>query len=558
MIKVIETPATKVVGETSFRLIFNYNKELIEVLHRIGNCIWLKAEKVWEMPINKLAEFIDNAALIDDIEVTLMEDAPTETVQLLCNYKTKPYSYQEQGIKWIIEKHNGLLLDEPGLGKTIQLIYAAEELKKQKGAQHCLIICGINSLKTNWRNEIKKHSNESCVIIGERINSKGKVTYATIKERAEQLKEPIEQFFVIMNCEMLVDPIVVDAIKNSKNKFDIIAIDEAHKVAGPTSTRGKNLLKLASVGDYHIAMTGTLIMNSPIDSFIPLKFIGANKSTLTSYKQMYCVMDQRWHNQVIGYKNLDLLKNEIDGHSLRRLKSEVLDLPPKTIIKECIEMEPEHRKLYDDLVQGISEEFDLVHIDTSALLGLVIRERQATACPGLLSSKDVPPSKLLRAVDLAEEIISTGNKVVIFSQFKAPVEYLMEHLAKYGAVCATGDTSVQDTDNAKDRFQNDPNCKVFIGTLDKIGTGFTLTAASYEIFIDQPWTAAVDGQCEDRCYRIGTSKPLTIYKLICTGTIDERVFNKVAEKKDLADYLVDDIVNNRETLLNLLGVDNTN
>ena len=134
----------------------------------------------------------------------------------------------------------------------------------------------------------------------------------------------------------------------------------------------------------------------------------------------------------------------------------------------------------------------------------------------------------------------------------------MEHLAKYGAVCATGDTSVQDTDNAKDRFQNDPNCKVFIGTLDKIGTGFTLTAASYEIFIDQPWTAAVDGQCEDRCYRIGTSKPLTIYKLICTGTIDERVFNKVAEKKDLADYLVDDIVNNRETLLNLLGVDNTN
>ena len=131
LIKVIETPATKVVGETSFRLIFNYNKELIEVLHRIGNCIWLKAEKVWEMPINKLAEFIDNAALIDDIEVTLMEDAPTETVQLLCNYKTKPYSYQEQGIKWIIEKHNGLLLDEPGLGKTIQLIYAAEELKKQ-------------------------------------------------------------------------------------------------------------------------------------------------------------------------------------------------------------------------------------------------------------------------------------------------------------------------------------------------------------------------------------------------------------------------------------------
>ena len=89
MIKVIETPATKVVGETSFRLIFNYNKELIEVLHRIGNCIWLKAEKVWEMPINKLAEFIDNAALIDDIEVTLMEDASTETVQLLCNYKSK-------------------------------------------------------------------------------------------------------------------------------------------------------------------------------------------------------------------------------------------------------------------------------------------------------------------------------------------------------------------------------------------------------------------------------------------------------------------------------------
>ena len=78
------------------------------------------------MPINKLAEFIDNAALIDDIEVTLMEDAPTETVQLLCNYKTKPYSYQEQGIKKKKKKHKRLLLDEPSLRKTIQLIYAAE------------------------------------------------------------------------------------------------------------------------------------------------------------------------------------------------------------------------------------------------------------------------------------------------------------------------------------------------------------------------------------------------------------------------------------------------
>ena len=97
LIKVIETPATKVVGETSFKLIFNYNQELIEVLHRIGNCIWLKAEKAWEMPINKLAEFIDNAALIDDIEVT---DGDIDVLKSLCylvelSMKTSTGQYKE-------------------------------------------------------------------------------------------------------------------------------------------------------------------------------------------------------------------------------------------------------------------------------------------------------------------------------------------------------------------------------------------------------------------------------------------------------------------------------
>ena len=222
---------------------------------------------------------IDQLTFIDDITINILPEKEEKEYKLTLNYKTTPFDYQLYGIKWLLNHPNALLLDPPGLGKTIQTIYLAEELKAQENYEHCLIICGINSLKNNWKKEIKKHSYEDCIIIGEKINRKGKVSYTSIKERAEQLYNKIDEFFVILNIESLRDNLIIDALKNSVNKFDLILVDEIHKLGNPSALQTKNFLKLSDFGKRHVAMTGTLLINSPLNAFSPLKFIGKERST---------------------------------------------------------------------------------------------------------------------------------------------------------------------------------------------------------------------------------------------------------------------------------------
>ena len=114
------------------------------------------------------------------------------------------------------------------MGKSLSLIKLAEELKEREGIEHCLIICGLNSLKRNWKSEIKKCSNLDSIIIGEYISKKGTVYTKSIAERIEQLKNPIKEFFVIINIESLRDEKIVDAIMKGKNKFQMIGFDEMH------------------------------------------------------------------------------------------------------------------------------------------------------------------------------------------------------------------------------------------------------------------------------------------------------------------------------------------
>jgi SNF2 family DNA or RNA helicase len=149
MIKIKEQKSIKTIGDTSLCITFEFNPEIIRVLKNAGDALWHKTLKVWELPINKLSFLIDNLSQIDDIDLELLPDKEKETYNLKVNYKTKPFSYQLEGIQWMFNNPNCLLLDPPGLGKTLQVIYLAEELKAAGEAKKCLIICGINSLKTN-------------------------------------------------------------------------------------------------------------------------------------------------------------------------------------------------------------------------------------------------------------------------------------------------------------------------------------------------------------------------------------------------------------------------
>ena len=160
-----------------------------------------------------------------------------------------------------------MLLDM-GLGKSMCIIHLARWLKKNRGLKHCLIICGINTLKSNWKKEIKLHSDESYRVVGERVSSKGNISYSTISERAREIKEGIEEFFIITNIESLRSKEVIEAI-NSRDDIDMVVVDEIHKVANKTSQQADGLLRLKAT--YKIGATGTLIVNSPLSSYTALK-----------------------------------------------------------------------------------------------------------------------------------------------------------------------------------------------------------------------------------------------------------------------------------------------
>ena len=540
MITIQERQTVKVPGITSLFVSFDFNRAIVDEIKLLDGCVFNAETKEWEMPLTNLAEFLDRVCFHDQINLQLQEYKDKETVNYtLQQYPTKPFSYQEEGIQFGLNHDKWLLLDAPGLGKTLQLTYLAQELKERQGLQHCLIICGINTLKTNWKNEIEKHSNLSCRILGQRITKKGNLVVDGIQERLKQLKEPIEEFFVITNVETLRDDKIVQAIlKNKHNKFDMIVVDEVHKCKSNQSQQGKNLLKL-NKAKYQVGATGTLLLNNPLDAYVPLKWIGAERSNYSTFRYYYCNYGGPFGNMLVGFKNVHVLQDQIKKYSLRRTK-DILDLPPKNIIHEYVDMSDAQSIFYENVKAGIAQSADKVKLNAANVLSLVTRLRQATACPSILTSESIPSAKIDRAEDLAEQILTSGYKLVIFSTFKQTVYELAQRLKQYKLVIATGDQKDFEIENAKKQFQEDPATQVFIGTWQKCGTGITLTAASYLIFIDTPFTEAEFTQASDRIYRIGTKESVFIYNLVTRDTVDERVLELVTDKGALADYVVDD------------------
>lgn len=540
MIKIEERKTSKVVGDTSLFISFNFKQEIVDYIkYNCAGSNYSKKNKEWEVPYIYLSRLLDNLCIYDDIELTFLDyiSDPLPIKYELGEYKLKPFDYQEEGIQHGLNHPNFLLLDPPGLGKSLQLIHIAEELKNAGKISHCLVICGINTLKENWGKEIEKHSNLTYKILGKKVSKNGKVSYGSLPERINELKEPLDAFFLIANIESLRSDELLEEIISGVNNFDMIIFDEIHKSINPTSQQGANTLKLSPHSKYKIGATGTLLLNNPIDAYIPLTFIGANRSTYTNFKNLFCTYNK--FNMIIGFKNTSLLKDIIKKNSLRRDKS-LLNLPSKVRVDEYVEMNPSQLSLYEDVVNNIKEDIDKIKLNTTNLLSKIARLRQVTACPSILTSKEIESSKVERACDLTHQIIENGDKVVIFSTFKQTVDNLKNKLKEYNPLVGTGDASDAEVSDNIDKFQNNPECKVFIGTHSKMGTGVTLTAASYLIFIDTPYTFALLEQAEDRIYRIGTKKSVTIYNLITKDTVDERVAEIVNDKKAMSEYIIDD------------------
>lgn len=377
--------------------------------------------------------------------------------------------------------------------------------------------------------------------MGSRKKRDGSIYIGSVKDRCDDLKNKIDEFFVITNIETLQDSKFVEAYKKSKNTFDLIILDEAHKVKNPSAKATKNLLKIKA--KRMVALTGTLLMNSPDNAYVALKWTGNLNCTHSAFCSMYNVYGGFNGVQVIAHKNLDLLQEHLSNCSLRRRKDEVLDLPERTYQVEYIEMTPKQKALYDEVAAGIAEELDLLSkrkkLTIMEEMVLHMRLRQITAYPGILSTTCTESAKLDRLEDYIEEVVAQGDKALVFCTFKSTVPEIQKRLSKYNPLICTGDTPDFEINENKKKFEKNPDNKVMVCTWQKMGTGHTLTAANYVIFIDTPWTDADFQQAADRAYRIGQKKHTHIVTFICKNTYDERVKEILDRKEMLSSFVID-------------------
>ena len=544
MININIANSKKCNGDYSMFITFDYDQKIVDVIREFPSRAWDKEKKEWEVPFTKLGEFITKLSDYDfDITGRYVSlEKPKAVTPQGFKFKTTPFQHQIEGFNYGLQYDRWLLGDEQGLGKTKQVIDIAVAKKLQKGYKHCLIICGVNGLKWNWLNEIHTHSNESAWILGQRYKNR-KLTIGSNADKLYDLThlEAISSYFLITNVESMRDEAIVSQIaKYAKDKtIGIVAIDEVHKCKNPSSQQGKGILKVQP--ECRIAMTGTPLMNSPLDLFIILKWLGYEKHAFYAFKKHYCVYGGYGGYEIMGYRNLNELQEQLDSIMLRRLKKDVLDLPEKTHINEYVEMTPKQEIIYKEVTAQIRANIDQIKMANNPLAEL-IRMRQATGYTGILSSTIKESAKLDRMEELVEEAVENGKKVVIFSNWTQMTDEIFHRLCKHHSpAIITGQTPDDERQRMVDHFQNNDDCNVIIGTIGAMGTGLTLTAGTVEIFMDEPWNRANKEQAEDRCHRVGTTENITIYTLLCKGTIDERINELVEKKGAMADALVDGV-----------------
>jgi len=442
--------------------------------------------------------------------------------------------YQIAGAKGMRRLKRCILGDEMGLGKTIQAVASAA----QKENQHILIIT-LNGLQTNWESEIRG-------LVGE-----------------DQDIEVYDYKQVIGEARWVI--IHYDAVRMPRNlqvltarSWDVLIVDEAHKCKSHKArTKNKNLTNFGSVkrlsyrSKQVYLLSGTPMRESPEDVWALLNFIDRGKySSFYRWAENYIIYEDGFFGRKpVGYKNLNLLSQELSQYMIRRLKSEVIDdLPEKQVITIKCEMKDRQRKIYNQmLTQYVAEIEEGVYVSSPAEVSRIMRLRQIATDATALSGKElkypIPSGKMQTLRSMAYNIcLDMDEKLVVFSNWSRIVNRAADVLKDLGCVVYTGDCSRKEKDYAVEQFQTNPDVKVFIATIGAAGTGLTLTAASKMIFTDRAWVPDDNSQAEDRIYaRINDVHGATIYKLVTEDSMDELIEQYVADKKANVDEVIGNI-----------------
>ena len=599
-----------------YEIKFKYDPTLVAMIKQIPGKEWNPGEKLWRIHKDKLGmllnmlkgskyadayELQSNEQIGENAEIeptTAIPNVDLTGIKLFVEDGSKLYPHQLDFMKYAIDRERKgyrsgfLCADSPGLGKTIESVNYAMYNKLYNRYKHCLVICNVNTSKYNWQDDIRKHTNGkmSGYILGSRKRKHPKPGQATYIVGSSQNKlddllcghmygddtEPELPYFIILNVEAIrmkvgkrypIADKIIDMINDGE--LNMIIIDEVHKNMSPTSLQGKQILRIKDKTHSRctwVSLTGTPIVNKPTDVFLPMRLIDAHNFT-SYYKwcQYFCVYGGYGGHEVIAYRNIPRLKFMLQQNMIRRRKEDVLDLPDKIHMDVYVENTKYQSRLAEEVTMDLIAHAEDIANDLNPMVRF-LRLRQVNGSPELVDH-DLRVdntylkynAKLVKLLELLEEIHERGEKTVIFSNWVEPLRTLFKFLSsKYKVCCFTGTMSEAERQKHKRVFMNNPEYTVMIGTIGALGTTHTLTAANNIIFYDEPWTYADKLQAEDRCHRISAKKSVNVYTLISKDTIDERVHDIVYSKKDTSDYLVDnklDFKNNPNLVATLLGKD---
>ena len=462
--------------------------------------------------------------------------------------------YQQAGLGWLHFLREfgfgGCLADDMGLGKTVQVLALLDELRakqaKLAAAPLTSLIVVPKSLVFNWIEEAARFTPQLRFLNFTGTNRDQHfasitqydavlTTYATLRMEIERLREITFEYAILDESQ---------AVKNSHAQSSKACrlISARHRLAMTGTPIENHLGELWSLFEFlNPGMLGSSDTFQVLSSRTPL----TDRVSDDSCEVDESSIDESANSETERFRGV--LAKAIRPYVLRRTKQQVLaELPNKTEQTVYCEMDDEQRKIYNDI-----RDFYRTQLTASvAELGMakskfqvleaLLRLRQAACHPALLGPEfaDERSTKLEMLMEQLEEILAEDHKALVFSQFTSLLDLLKKRLRKQKIPFEYLDGKTRDRKSPVDRFQNDANSRLFLISLKAGGCGLNLTAADYVFILDPWWNPAVEAQAIDRTHRIGQTRPVTAYRLICTNTVEEKILKLQETKRELADSII--------------------
>jgi SNF2 family DNA or RNA helicase len=477
------------------------------------------------IPLEKLVE--QAKAQVDDgwkKQIQRIHESQSFSPELPSTLRAELREYQEEGFQWLSRLAHwgvgGCLADDMGLGKTVQALTAVLSMASEGPT----LVIAPTSVSSNWQTEANRFTPT--------LNIK---TLAG-KDRAQTISD-LGKFDLLITTYTLLQQ---ENELLSAVKWQTIILDEAQAIKNAATKRSKAAMALKA--NFKLITTGTPVENHLGELWNLFHFINPGLlGSLNHFNERFAIPIERFHNRDARIK----LKKLIRPFILRRIKSQVLEeLPPRTEITLEVEMSEEEKLFYEALRQNALEvlennrEKKARHLQ---ILTEIMKLRQACCNPRLITKDtNIESAKLKVFASVVKELLGGGHKALIFSQFIGHLSILREHLDERGIDYRylDGSTSSARRKQEVDRFQAGEG-DLFLISLKAGGLGLNLTAADYVMHMDPWWNPAIEDQASDRAHRIGQTRPVTIYRLVCKNTIEEKIVRLHQEKRDLAGSLLE-------------------